>query len=636
VALAGVPHVDAAHTDGSASVAKGPIAASGTDLDGNPFVMDAPLPTLAWSPKTISVVLPCAEEREYALKTVKSVFGATPPDVLQEIIVVDDGSNPPLAQTHFPKEVQNQYKVRMLRHEQTDGLIGAKKTGGDAAVGDIVVFFDCHVAPQMDWHKSFLRLIGENWRRLVVPQITSLDIDTWTQKGDGGGMAKCYLTWDADFKWYDSNDPYIAVISGGLLGMSRRWWRETGGYDSKMKGWGGENLDQSLRVWLCGGEIVNAADTQVAHMWRVGNDARTGSRYKRVGDTGANRARAVYAWYGEFDKKLDHYSSFASRKQGIFGSENWYGNLDNMFQVRDRLKCRPFSWFLRRFADIYEDAGLIPVDIFMLQEKTTGKCLRYSGASGTSGSGSGSAALADCREDDDRVFWHLGNKGNRHKCCSGLRAWNTDQCLQDADSSFSTTVCGIAGTSQDQFWSLTGGGQLRRNGVCVTTSGWGGGSLQAKPCTALHASGDLGKWQKLHSREPLETQLYHKARADHPDMFGLLDRQLEVINAASDPCAKEQCFQLFQDESLNSCLDQSMHFTNERADCFSFKHIKGSLRSSSDGYCVDTMNDRDALTWGFYGCHDGSTQQFIQAESASSFCNTLAECFVYAPVKTVR
>eukprot|EP00971_Amphidinium_carterae_P140631 2786989-Amphidinium_carterae.1 len=134
------------------------------------------------------------------------------------------------------REVQSEdiQAVRMalcdlcVRHEQTVGLIGAKKTGGDGATGDILVFLDCHVAPQKerifpicrfldytarglelcwllhdeDWHLDFLQLIAQNYRRMVVPQITALDIDTWTQIGAGnGGSSKCYVTWDGDFKW---------------------------------------------------------------------------------------------------------------------------------------------------------------------------------------------------------------------------------------------------------------------------------------------------------------------------------------------------------------------------------------------------------------------------------------------------
>merc|ERR1719203_1754768 len=270
------------------------------------------------------------------------------------------------------------YKVKVLRHEQTVGLIGAKKTGGDAATGDIVVFFDCHVAPQPGWHTDFISLISENYRRMVVPHITSLNVDTWTQIGAGGGLAKCYLTWDADFKWLDSDDPYIPVISGGLLGMSRRWWQETGGYDKEMLGWGGENLDQSLRVWLCGGEIVMAPNSQVAHMWRDGS-RKTAAHYRHVGDTQRNRARAIYAWYGEFADKLKDYPSFAHRRPAPDGTP-WYGDLKNFQEVKDRLAgCRPFAWFLKRFADIYIDGGIVPSEVFMLQDEKSGKCLRFQG-----------------------------------------------------------------------------------------------------------------------------------------------------------------------------------------------------------------------------------------------------------------
>ena len=57
--------------------------------------------------------------------------------------------------------------------------------------------------------------------------------------------------------------------------MSRRWWEETGGYDTKMVAWGGENIDQSLRSWLCGGRIEVADGAFVAHMWRDPKNPKT-------------------------------------------------------------------------------------------------------------------------------------------------------------------------------------------------------------------------------------------------------------------------------------------------------------------------------------------------------------------------
>ena len=195
------------------------------------YTRNASLPLL-----TLSVVLPCAMEHRFMRPTARSVFAATPPDILHEIIVVDDGSTPPLAPT-FPDAAS--YKVRIVRHEATLGLIGAKKTGGDAATGDIIVFFDCHVKPAAGYWEPFVAHVAENYRRVVVPTITSLDVTTWVESSrprGGGGMSKCYLTFDAEFKWTNDATAFVPVMSGGLLAMSRRWWAETGGYDAEMHG----------------------------------------------------------------------------------------------------------------------------------------------------------------------------------------------------------------------------------------------------------------------------------------------------------------------------------------------------------------------------------------------------------------
>eukprot|EP00928_Gymnodinium_smaydae_P014913 TRINITY_DN15474_c0_g1_i1.p1 TRINITY_DN15474_c0_g1~~TRINITY_DN15474_c0_g1_i1.p1 ORF type:complete len:669 (-),score=116.17 TRINITY_DN15474_c0_g1_i1:65-2071(-) len=600
-------------------------------FSATPFVVDADPATLRWQPKTISVILPCAEEREYAVKTVEAVFNSTPRDVLREIVVVDDGSQPPLAQSHLHESFRRQYNVRVLRHEQTVGLIGAKKTGGDAARGDILVFFDCHVAPQKDWYKSFIRLIGENYRRVVVPQITSLDIDTWTQHRGSSGMSKCYLTWDCDFKWFDSDDPYIAVISGGLLGMSRQWFKETGGYDEQMMGWGGENLDQSLRTWLCGGEIMNAADSQVAHMWRVASDKRTVSRYQHVGDSGRNRARAVYAWYGEFAEKLNHFRSFV--REDVNG-EPWYGNISNILDVKKRLGCRPFPWFLRRFRHIYEDAGLIPKEVFMLRDASTGKCLRYLGDEGTAGNGWGAAKLSKCDPSKGSNFWHVANPNRRGTCCAGLRAWNTDQCIVEfGKNQVTTSVCDVSGRNLGQAYKLSSSGQLRIHDTCLDVQD---AKLVSQPCSSTRT-----RWEKMAAQEPLETTLYHQARTEHPEVFSLLDRQLAEIGGPAENEARAcgevhgGCFQLFAHEETShagarTCLDEDLQLSSDLNGCMTFLFQDSTLRPITDrAVCLDRWNDQDPLTWGTYSCHAGETQRFekTQKDSKDVFCNAHNECF---------
>lgn len=262
-----------------------------------------------------------------------------------------------------------------------------------------------------------------------------------------------------------------------------------------------------------------APNAQVAHMWRDGT-AKTMARYKHVGDTQRNRARAIYAWYGEFAEKLQHYPSFASRRPAPDGKP-WYGDLSNFQEVRDRLAgCRPFAWFLKRFRDIYEDGGIVASEIFMLQEEKSGKCLHFQGYAGTSPTGSEGAALAVCDDTDDRFFWHAGNVDrSTGKCCSGLRAWNTDQCLKGGQGSGKavTTICTVAGLDSSQDWGLRDNGQLSRGSTCLGLGEELDTVVEAF-CLGFRSKGGA-RWKKLAPRIPLETNLYRKALREHPEYF---------------------------------------------------------------------------------------------------------------------
>lgn len=104
--------------------------------------------------KTLSVVLPCGCENEFFERTIRSVFAATPPEILHEIVVVDDNSVPPL-EPMFTLD-KDEYKVKFVRSDVSLGLIDAKHQGAEAASGDIIVFFDCHVKPALGYCKCIM------------------------------------------------------------------------------------------------------------------------------------------------------------------------------------------------------------------------------------------------------------------------------------------------------------------------------------------------------------------------------------------------------------------------------------------------------------------------------------------------
>jgi len=179
----------------------------------------------------MTVVLPCLNE-PYALNTVRSFCERTPQEVLEEIIVVDDASEPPMEEKLT--NVDEKCRLRVLRHNKSLGLMIAKQTGGDAAKGKYIGFYDCHVAPAVNWWKETIDLLDQKERRLVVPLIGDLDLDRWDEKVHGALTAKCYINFNADFWWYDDDTDFIPAISGGLVATTRDWWKDSGGFETNV------------------------------------------------------------------------------------------------------------------------------------------------------------------------------------------------------------------------------------------------------------------------------------------------------------------------------------------------------------------------------------------------------------------
>jgi len=124
--------------------------------------------------------------------------------------------------------------------------------------------------------------------------------------------------------------------------------------------------------------------------------------------------------------------------------------------------------------------------------------------------------------------WHRSNKDRTGKCCSGLRAWNTDQCVAGISNrkSFATHVCTVE-YSPVQHIELTAddedlvAGQLSTPRGCVIASIKKGDSYGFTVSQCFYVDGvELPPmWKKRNVEVPVETRLYQKALKDHPEMF---------------------------------------------------------------------------------------------------------------------
>eukprot|EP00438_Fugacium_kawagutii_P022158 Skav235756 [mRNA] locus=scaffold803:229726:237502:+ [translate_table: standard] len=110
----------------------------------------------------------------------------------------------------------------------------------------------------------------------------------------------------------------------------------------------------------------------------------------QLGIPWCSAARAVLAWFDEYREKAAEYP--AMDMVGLTSGESQNSlnrDVSNFQEVKDRLQCKPFAWFLWRFRSIYVEGGLLPTEVFKLQEAKTGHCLTFLGPMGTHPQGRG-------------------------------------------------------------------------------------------------------------------------------------------------------------------------------------------------------------------------------------------------------
>ena len=86
------------------------------------------------------------------------------------------------------------------------------------------------------------------------------------------------FTWSGHFTWDHyrnapknrkaSDSAPTPTMAGGLFAANRQFFWDIGGYDPGMIGWGGENLELSFRVWMCGGRMETIPCSHVGHIFR--------------------------------------------------------------------------------------------------------------------------------------------------------------------------------------------------------------------------------------------------------------------------------------------------------------------------------------------------------------------------------
>jgi len=120
-----------------------------------------------------------------------------------------------------------------------------------------------------------------------------------------------------------------------------------GWYDEGMKIWGGENIELSLKAWMCGGRVLVVPCSRIGHIFKVVSHG-----FPEGFSVSKNLNRAAEVWLSE-DYKDIYYKAYPTARQ--WGT----GDISERLRIRDRLKeelqCKDFEWYLQ---NVYQDMFL--------------------------------------------------------------------------------------------------------------------------------------------------------------------------------------------------------------------------------------------------------------------------------------
>ncbi|CAH1117399.1 unnamed protein product [Phaedon cochleariae] len=318
-------------------------------------------------PKASIIVCFYNEHFQTLLRTIQSILNRTPGELLEEIILVDDESD--IQNLHQDVleyiEKNSLSKVKLLKPEKREGLIRARLFGAHKAEGQVLIFLDSHIEVNVGWIEPLLDRIKEKRSNVVMPIIDIINADTFAYSSSP--LVRGGFNWGLHFKWenlpkgtLETKEDFIKPIksptmAGGLFAIDKKYFVDIGEYDAGMNIWGGENLEISFRIWMCGGTLELIPCSRVGHVFR---HTRPYGSPDGEDTMLHNSLRVAHVW-------MDDYKEHFLKLRPDAKSVN-YGDISSRQLLRQELKCFDFDWYLK---NVYPEMVLPSDDEARLKKK---------------------------------------------------------------------------------------------------------------------------------------------------------------------------------------------------------------------------------------------------------------------------
>ncbi|XP_059169606.1 polypeptide N-acetylgalactosaminyltransferase 1-like [Physella acuta] len=329
-----------------------------------------------------SVIVPFHDEwPSLLLRTVYSIINRSPRENIREIILVDDASTLLELQDNLDKYIKENFPeglVHIVRINERVGLTQARMRGSQIAAGDVLIFFDSHMEVNINWLPPLLTEVARDKKVVAMATLDYIKAETFQYEFNVNYLTRYAWTWTMVFfeTFFRQDqigaDPRATRVGVTMVGpayaIDRDYFNELGGYDSEMKVWGGENIEMSWRVWMCGGRLLHVPCSRVGHVARGQPYTFPGGRTQIEH---YNYKRAALVWMGNYTRFL--YSIYPDMKTLDVG------DLSERLALKTKLGCKDFSWYLQ---NIWPELNVYDVNATLwgqVRNEGTGLCLDNNG-----------------------------------------------------------------------------------------------------------------------------------------------------------------------------------------------------------------------------------------------------------------
>ena len=234
----------------------------------------------------VSVIVPCYEAPEALALTLAGLERQAWPPGLLEVVVVDDGSDPPLA-----RPARTPLKLKVARQERCGfGLARARNTGVRAAAHDILVFLDGDVIAEAGLvaaHARWHHVLSDALTLGFCACVSVAGIGAGTVRAHRGPLGELLAGRPADPPWLERHmartgdltsrhGDLFRAVTGQNFGISRALYEEIGGFDESFTRYGGEDTEFAWRAQVHGALLVPERGAFGWHQgrWATGREAK--------------------------------------------------------------------------------------------------------------------------------------------------------------------------------------------------------------------------------------------------------------------------------------------------------------------------------------------------------------------------